>query len=506
MRAPATEPMEKILDQEVARREKFEALKARGIEVFPHEYRHTHTIHAAAAEFGPVAKESLEALAPRASVPGRILSVREMGKATFLDLSDGRERIQVYFKKDLVGESCWEALKLLDLGDIIGAEGTFFRTRTGELTLQASGFSFLAKCFRPLPEKHFDAAEAETKQRKRFLEFKDPEARHRKRYLDFLCNPEVRGIFELRARVLRELRAFFDGRGFIEVETPMLQTIAGGAAAKPFATHHNALDLDLFLRIAPELFLKRLIVGGFDRVYEINRSFRNEGISTRHNPEFTMLEFYQAYANYEDLMTLTENLLEGLTRSFLGTTEVTWNGRRLDFRAPFARVAIPEAVREHAPGNPDPSDTPRLLELLKAQGVMPEDGTPAQILIAAFETFAEPKYTQPTFVTHFPRAISPLAKWGSDGYAHRFELLAGGMELANAYCELADPEEQGRRFREQVEGRTDRQVDEDYLEALAFGLPPTAGEGIGIDRLVMLLSGQASIREVILFPLLRPRD
>jgi lysyl-tRNA synthetase class 2 len=498
--------MEKQLDQEVVRREKFEGLKARGIEVYPHEYRHTHTIHAAVAAFGPISAPDLEECRPAASVPGRILSIREMGKATFLDLSDGRERIQVYFKKDLVGEACWEALKLLDLGDLIGAEGTFFRTRTGELTLQAARFVFLAKCFRPLPEKHYNADEVSSKQRKRFLEFKDPEARHRKRHLDFLCNPEVRGIFELRARLLRELRAFFDGRGYLEVETPMLQTIAGGAAAQPFATHHNALGLDLYLRIAPELFLKRIVIGGFDRVYEINRNFRNEGISTRHNPEFTMLEFYQAYANYEDLMTLTEELLEGLALALRGTTELEYSGRPLSLKAPFARVAIPEAVREHAPGHPDPADTDALLRLLEEAGELPEDRSPAHVLIAAFETFAEPRYTQPTFITHFPRAISPLAKGGPDGYAHRFELLAGGMELANAYCELADPEEQAKRFREQAEAREGRQVDEDYLEALAFGLPPTAGEGIGIDRLVMLLSGQTSIREVILFPLLRPRD
>jgi lysyl-tRNA synthetase class 2 len=498
--------MEKQLDQEVVRREKFEALKARGIEVFPHEYRHTHTVCGAVAAFGPRSKEELEAAPPAASVPGRVLSIREHGKSCFLDLSDGRQRLQAYFKKDGVGEACWEALRLLDLGDIIGVEGTLFRTRTGELTLQAARFVFLAKCFRPLPEKHFDAAEVEAGQRKRFLEFKDPEARHRKRHLDFLCNPEVRDIFELRARLLRELRAFFDARGYLEVETPMLQTLAGGAAAKPFATHHNALDLDLYLRIAPELFLKRLVIGGFDRVYEINRNFRNEGISTRHNPEFTMLEFYQAYANYEDLMALTEELLEGRTRTLLGTTEVEWNGRTLSFRAPFARVAIPEAVREHAPGHPDPADGERLLALLKEHGVEPEDRSPAHVLIAAFEAFAEPLYAQPTFITHFPRAVSPLAKWGPDGYAHRFELLAGGMELANAYCELADPEEQGLRFREQVEQRQGRQVDEEYLEALAYGLPPTAGEGIGIDRLVMLLTGKTSIREVILFPLLRPRD
>jgi lysyl-tRNA synthetase class 2 len=484
--------MEKQLDQERVRQEKFDALKGLGVEVFPHRYPHSHTVFRIAEEFKDTSKEKLEEGVVEVRTPGRILAVREHGKAAFADLSDGIHKIQVYFKKDHVGEAAWNALKLLDIGDFIGVEGRLFRTRTLELTIQADRFVFLAKCFKPLPEKYHG--------------FKDPELRHRKRYLDLLCNPEVKQVFQLRASLAKEIRAFFDERSYIEVETPMLHTIAGGAAAKPFSTHHNALDMDLYLRVAPELFLKRLVIGGMDRVYEINRNFRNEGISTRHNPEFTMLEFYQAYADYEDLMVLTEELFARLARNLLHGKTLTYGEHTIGLTPPFQRLPIPDGVREYAPGNPDPADTPLLINLLKEHGTVPEDSSPHGVLVAAFETFAEPRLIQPTFVTRFPREISPLAKWDAEGYAHRFELIIGGMEVANAYCELADPAEQRRRFEEQVRNREGRRVDEDYIEALAHGLPPTAGEGIGIDRLVMLFGNFPSIREVILFPLLKPKD
>jgi lysyl-tRNA synthetase, class II len=483
--------MEKQLDQERVRWEKYEALKARGVEVYPHRYDHTHTVTQVVEAFGPRDKESLESEEITCRVPGRIWAIRSMGKAMFIDLSDGTQRIQVYLKKDGIGEALWEGIKLLDLGDFIGVEGRIFRTRTQELTLQASAYVFLAKCFRPLPEKYHG--------------FKDPESRHRKRYLDLLCNPEVKEVFHTRARLLREMRAFFDGRGFLEVDTPMLHPISGGAAAKPFVTHHNALDMELYLRVAPELYLKRLVVGGMDRVYEINRNFRNEGISQRHNPEFSMLEFYQAYADYQDLMVLTEELFAHLAGS-LDRRTLEFNGNTISMDAPFRRLAIPDGIREYAPGHPDPNDTDQLISLMKPLGPVPDPPSPAHVRMAAFEAFAEEHLIQPTFVTHFPSEVSPLSKQGEDGLAHRFELYIGGMEIANAYCELADPRLQRERFEEQVRGREGRRVDEDYIEALEHGLPPTAGEGIGVDRLVMLFTGQSSIREVLLFTQLKPRE
>jgi len=414
----------------------------------------------------------------------------------------------VYLKRDAVGDTAFELYRALDLGDWLGVEGELFRTRTGELSVKARSLAFLAKCFRPLPEKWHG--------------LKDVERRYRQRYLDLAVNPESREVFERRAAIVRYLRRFLDGRGYLEVETPMMQPIAGGAVARPFVTHHNALDLDLFLRIAPELYLKRLIVGGIPRVYEINRNFRNEGLSTRHNPEFTMLEFYQAYARGEDLMLLTEEMLSGLSREVTGSLATPWGDARIDWTPPFRRLTMREAVVECTRDDPrgavrfeDLGDEARLLEAAARYGVEKPDrfrGRKGKLLAELFEAVGEERLVQPTFLHEFPTEISPLARQKPDDpeWADRFELYAGGIEIANGFSELNDPAEQAARFRRQMEERARGDLeaapyDEDYVEALEHGMPPTAGEGVGIDRLAMLLTDRHSIRDVILFPLLRPR-
>jgi len=490
------------------RRANLDRLRELGLPVAPVEFPITATVTELVDRHGSASGEELGARPVSLATAGRVLALRTAGKAGFLDLSDGRSRLQVYVRRDAVGDTAFELYRALDLGDWLGAEGELFRTRTGELSVKARALTFLAKCFRPLPEKWHG--------------LKDVERRYRQRYLDLAVNPVSRAIFERRAALVRYLRRFLDERGFLEVETPMMQPIAGGAVARPFMTHHNALDLDLFLRIAPELYLKRLIVGGIPKVYEINRSFRNEGLSTRHNPEFTMLEFYQAYARGEDLMRLTEEMLAGLAREVTGGIETPWGDVRIDWTPPFRRLTMREAVVEFTRPDPrgavrpeDLSDESRLLDAAGRFGVeKPERfrGKKGKLLAELFEAVGEERLIQPTFLHEFPTEISPLArqKPGDPEWADRFELYAGGIEIANGFSELNDPAEQAARFRKQMEDRARGDLeaaayDEDYVEALEHGMPPTAGEGVGIDRLAMLLSDQHSIRDVILFPLLRPR-
>jgi lysyl-tRNA synthetase class 2 len=491
------------------RRANLERLRALGLPVTPVEFPITAAVTELVEAHRNSTGDELDRSAVSLRTAGRVLALRTAGKAGFLDLSDGRNRLQVYVRRDAVGDAAFELYRALDLGDWLGVEGELFRTRTGELSVKARGLQFLAKCFRPLPEKWHG--------------LKDVERRYRQRYLDLATNPESRAVFERRAAMVRGLRRFLDERGFLEVETPMMQPIAGGAVARPFVTHHNALDLDLFLRIAPELYLKRLIVGGIPKVYEINRNFRNEGLSTRHNPEFTMLEFYQAYARAEDLMRLTEEMLSGLARELTGGLVTAWGEERIDWTPPFRRVTMREAVVEFTRDDPrgavrpaDLDDEAKLLEAAGRFGVEKPDrfrGKKGKLLAELFEAVGEEKLIQPTFLHEFPTEISPLArqKPESPEWADRFELYAGGIEIANGFSELNDPAEQAARFRRQMEDRARGDLeaapyDEDYVEALEYGMPPTAGEGVGIDRLAMLLSDRHSIRDVILFPLLRPRS
>lgn len=491
------------LDEQIKnRRDKRAALAAGGIATYPHRFDwdlEPSGIHAAHRER---TAEELEAMALRLRVPGRIKAIRTQGKLAFVDLHDGKEKLQLFIRLQNLDETSRLVLDNLDLGDQIGAAGTLMRTRAGELSLMADRLVFLAKALRPLPEKWHGLT--------------DVEVRYRQRYLDLATNPESRQVFEVRAALVREIRAFLDARDFLEVETPMMHRIAGGAAARPFVTHHNTLDLDLFLRIAPELFLKRLLVGGIPRVYEINRNFRNEGISTRHNPEFTMLEFYWAYADYVQMMDLTEELLSGLAATaarVLGRETLTWGGAAIDFARPWRRLTMADAIVEF--GGTDLIGV-RTVEELTAEFArrhlpLPPARSYGHLLMALFEHVAEPHLQQPTFITDHPVEVSPLAKQRPDDprFTERFELYIGGMEMANGFSELNDPDVQAQRFREQMENRAggDEEAmpfDEDYVRALEHGMPPAAGIGIGIDRLTMLMTDRASIRDVILFPLMRP--
>ncbi len=447
-------------------------------------------------------KPALEQAGITAAVAGRVMLRRVMGKASFITLQDSSGRIQCYLRSEDLGEAAYEQFKeLWDIGDIVGVRGTLMRTNKGELSVQAQHIELLAKDLRPLPEK--------------FHGLTDHEIRYRQRYLDLIMNPESRRVFEIRSRAVSYLRRFFTERGFMEVETPMMQLIPGGAAARPFVTHHNALDLDLYLRVAPELYLKRLTVGGLERVFEINRSFRNEGLSTRHNPEFTMLEFYWAYAGFEDLIALTEELLLGLARDVVESDAVSYQGQTLRFGQRAERMTMAEAIVRHTDLEAgDLADAERLAEKLTRLGVAVEqDWGLGRLQTEVFDAAVEDKLQQPTFITHYPAEVSPLSRRNDDDpfLADRFELFIAGREIANGFSELNDPEDQAERFRQQAEMKSGGDLeamhyDEDYVRALEYGLPPTAGEGIGIDRLIMLLTDSASIRDVLLFPLMRPKD
>ena len=493
------------------RRDKLRQIEALGHPVYPNSFASTHTLEAIRSEYDAATGEALEKDRVTVSVAGRIMAIRAQGKAGFAVLQQNGARLQIYVRMDAVGEPAFQLYKLLDMGDHIGVGGYLFRTRTGELTIHVDSLTFLSKAMLPLPEKYHGLA--------------DVELRYRQRYVDLFMNADVREVFVKRAAVLRAMRKFFDARGFLEVETPMMQPIAGGAAAKPFTTHHNALDIDLYLRIAPELYLKRLVVGGLDRVYEINRNFRNEGISTQHNPEFTMLEFYQAYANYHDLMNLTEELIQFVAMEVNGTTKTTFNDVEIDL-SQWQRYTMREAILHFWPeaAGTKPSmdafgDASSVLEIgqqLRAAHISVDLDTnaPAGKNIASiFEAVAEEHLVNPTIIYDFPLAVSPLSKQKPDepDWVERFEFYIGGFELGNAFSELNDPVEQRNRFLQQL-GERERgdaeahAMDEDFVRALSFGLPPTGGEGIGIDRLTMVLTGSRSIRDVILFPLMRPQS
>jgi lysyl-tRNA synthetase, class II len=499
-------------DQFQQRLKKLEQIQSLGYEAFPREFRWTDTPADLVKKHSDVSAPDLESNRKDIRVAGRLISYRLMGKAGFAHLQGCGQRIQIYVRKDVVGDRGFQLFHLLDLGDHVGVRGHLFRTKTGELSVWVEELFFLSKALLPLPEKWHGLA--------------DIELRYRQRYVDLIATEKSREVFQTRARIIRELRQFFDNRGYIEVETPMMHPIAGGATARPFVTHHNALGMDLYLRIAPELYLKRLTVGGFDRVYEINRNFRNEGISTQHNPEFTMLEFYEAYSNYRDLMALNEELFAQLAKSITGSTKVKFGDHELDF-GKMERLSMREAMVKYWPAGAGPAPTLEELaapggpkraterynvwakanhaEYAAAKGEL-EDGEWTGLL---FETMAEDKLIQPTILYDFPTAISPLSKQKPEdpSLTERFEIYVMGMEVANGFSELNDPAEQERRFLAQIAHggeEAPKQLDVDYIRALCHGMPPTAGEGIGIDRLTMLLTDSHSIRDVILFPQLRP--
>ncbi|MDD5504412.1 MAG: lysine--tRNA ligase [Candidatus Omnitrophica bacterium] len=471
------------------RHNKIDALRGNGVRPYGARFEKTNTLSGLRSDF-ELGKLTMENVVKAA---GRIMSVREHGKSAFLDIKDHTSKIQLYVKKDDVTGGLWD---LLDIGDIIGAEGSLFKTRTGEITINASGLTMLSKSLRPLPEKWHG--------------LKDIETRYRQRYLDLISNDESMHVFMTRCRIIKSIRRFFDERGYAEVETPMLHPIAGGAAGRPFKTYHNVYEKDLYLRIAPELYLKRLLVGGMEKVYEINRSFRNEGVSTRHNPEFTMLEAYAAYADYNDLMPLMENLVSGLVYEITGKKETMYKGKLINFEPPWERVSFTLMMKELYGVDPN-DDADVWAGKLKEKGVKLEgDKLSKTRLINIVADLIEPKSDKgkPIFVTDYFTELCPLAKTNSENPAisERFELYMGGMEVANAYSELNDPSEQERRFKAQLDfdKETSDQIDMDYIRALEYGMPPAAGLGIGIDRLVMILTGSESIRDVILFPQLKP--
>ena len=475
-------------------REKANDLKERGINLYPNDFRVSHGISAILRHIEE-APEGRPDDAVLFSTAGRMMAVNRFGKSAFIRFKDQDGQMQAYIRYDKVGASAYDLFKEMDVGDFIGIVGTLFQTKTGEWTLLASEIRLLSKAVRPLPEK--------------FHGLKDPEKRYRRRYVDLIMNPEVRDIFIKRSRIIQSVRNFLLDRGYLEVETPMMQPIPGGAEAEPFVTHHNALGMDLYLRIAPELYLKRLVVGGFDRVFEINRNFRNEGVSTQHNPEFTMVEFYEAYATFTDLMALTEEMFARVATEVTGDTRITYQGNAIDLSTGWRRMTLAESLETIGGVPPEIlQDRERLLAFAAEKEIkLTKTGRQGKIITKLFDVLVEPELIQPTFITGYPVEVSPLSR-RSDArpeLTERFELFIAGREIANGFSELNDPEDQKGRFLQQVEDRAagDKEahfMDEDYIEALEFGMPPTAGEGIGIDRLAMLLTDAASIREVILFP------
>ena len=491
---------EKDENEQIAlRRQKLAELRQQGI-AFPNDFRRNVVAGELHAEYGEKDPAEVETRHVRVKVAGRMMTRRVMGKASFAHLQDMSGLIQVYVTRDAVGEARYEDFKKWDIGDILGAEGTLFKTKTGELSVKVDDVRLLAKSLRPLPEKYHGLTDTETK--------------YRQRYLDLIMSEVTRNTFRTRTAIVRYIRRFLDERGFLEVETPMMQVIPGGAAARPFVTHHHALDMSLFLRVAPELYLKRLIVGGFEKVYEINRNFRNEGLSTRHNPEFTMLEFYQAYADYHDLMNLTEEMLRGLAQNVLGAETITYQGNQYDFSKRFRRMTLRESVLHYNPDIHEADlDSVEALRGIASRLQLPVKNTYGigKLQLEIFEKTVESRLKNPTFITSYPTEVSPLARCNDKdpSITDRFELFVGGREIANGFSELNDAEDQAERFRKQVQEKEagDEEAmhfDEDYIRALEHGMPPTAGEGIGVDRLVMLLTDSASIRDVLLFPHMRP--
>ncbi|MBK5941554.1 lysine--tRNA ligase [Halochromatium roseum] len=485
------------------RREKLNAIREQGGTAFPNDFRRNVVAGELHAHYAEMDGAELETRNVRAKVAGRLMSRRVMGKASFAHLQDMSGRIQLFVQRDLIGidEYAWFK-KELDIGDIVGVSGQLFKTKTGELSIKVEQLRLLTKSLRPLPEKWHGLA--------------DTESRYRQRYLDLIMNEATRETFRVRTQLVQAIRDFLNQRSFFEVETPMMQAIPGGAVARPFVTHHNALDMQLFLRIAPELYLKRLVVGGFERVYEINRNFRNEGLSTRHNPEFTMLELYQAYADYHDLMDLTETLLRELAERVLGATEIHYQGETYDFAQPFARMSVRESILEFNPdlSAEDLDSVERARAVAERLGIHLKDSYGlGKLQIEIFEKTVESRLMQPTFITAYPTEVSPLARQSdADPFVtDRFEFFVGGREIANGFSELNDPEDQAERFRKQVADKEAGDLeamhfDADYICALEHGMPPTAGEGIGIDRLVMLFTDAPSIRDVLLFPHMRPQE
>ncbi|MEI7542956.1 MAG: lysine--tRNA ligase [bacterium] len=469
-------------------------LKEHGIQPYGYEFKRTGLVEQVKERNSAVVEGTEGTI--QESIAGRLVSIREHGKSTFANVKDFSGSMQIYIKKDVVGDEMYSLFKKFDIGDIVGITGAVFKTRTGELTVKAAKIELLTKSLLPMPEK--------------FHGLKDKEIRYRKRYLDLIANDEVRKTFEIRTRITKEIRNYLDAKGFLEVETPMMHTIPGGAKAKPFMTHHNALDMELFMRIAPELYLKRLIVGGFEKVYEINRNFRNEGLSIKHNPEFTMLELYEAYTDYKGVMQMCEDIMVHLADTILGTRVFEYQGEKIDMSPPWKKISMTGSIKEYANIDVDKMSDAEIIEMLKKKEIQIRAGiTRGELVTCLFDEFVEAKLIQPVFITDFPVEVSPLSKVNRTNPAivERFEPYIFGREIGNGFSELNDAEDQEARFRAQIDmdthGEVAKTIDEDYVEALKYGMPPAGGLGMGIDRIVMFFTNAASIRDVILFPLMR---